>query len=244
MSVDAEAAHLASKGKTWANDVWHPGSQIRSRRRVRDLAEVYTHDREANAMLDLVAEMFPSVDDPENIDRTFLEPACGHGNFLVEILLRKLAYVTTNRYGTEQDFEYRLLRCFTSTYGIDILEANVVEARDRMRLVLQKHLAAQPVSVELLAAVDAVLETNIQRADTLGAAQEIELVEYQSVGDGCFLREWSPLQRPDDDGQLNLFSETSTQLVRDALPVHYTELAKTQATPKVRETRIAGGSDG
>lgn len=60
--------------------------QIKSRERVRDLAEVYTHKREVDAMLDLVAEMFPSQNDPSNTDRTFLEPACGSGNLLEEIL--------------------------------------------------------------------------------------------------------------------------------------------------------------
>lgn len=57
--------------------------QIKSRDRVRDLAEVYTHKREVDAMLDLVPGMFPSAADPGNTDRTFLEPACGSGNFLV-----------------------------------------------------------------------------------------------------------------------------------------------------------------
>lgn len=51
---------------------WH-------RNRVRDLAEVYTHHREVAAMLDLVPDMFPTDDDPDRHDRTFLEPAtrCG-----------------------------------------------------------------------------------------------------------------------------------------------------------------------
>jgi hypothetical protein len=66
---------------------------------VRDLAEVYTHEREVNAMLDLVPDMFPSAADTDNTDRAFLEPACGDGNFLVEILRRKLRYVTPRRCG-------------------------------------------------------------------------------------------------------------------------------------------------
>lgn len=220
-------ASTDGRGKVRADDIWHPGMQIRSRQRVRDLAEVYTHDREVNAMLDLVADMFPSADDPGNIDRTFMEPACGHGNFLVEILRRKLAHVTTDCYGTEEDFDYRLLRCFTSTYGIDIFEANVIEARDRLRMVLENHLAGQPVSVELLAAVDAVLDTNIQRADTLRDAQNIVVIEYKPVGDGCFLREWSYLE----ERELDLFSPEPE---RDVKPVHYTALAKeTAAVTKV-----------
>lgn len=99
----------ATAGVAWSED----GIQIRSRDRVRDLAEVYTHDREVNAVLDLVPSMFPSEDDPGNTDCSFLEPACGHGNFLVEILRRKLSFVTTSRYGSGENFEYRMLRCFS-----------------------------------------------------------------------------------------------------------------------------------
>lgn len=73
---------------------------IKTRERVRELAEVYTHKREVTAMLDLVADMFPSDADPGNIDRKFLEPAAGSGNFLEEILRRQLAYVTTPCIGT------------------------------------------------------------------------------------------------------------------------------------------------
>lgn len=72
--------------------------QIKSRQRVRDLAEVYTHEREVNAMLDLIPDMFPADSDATsrgNHDRTFLEPACGSGNFLEAILRRKLATVTS-----------------------------------------------------------------------------------------------------------------------------------------------------
>lgn len=48
--------------------------QIKHRNRVRDLAEVYTHEREVTAMLDMVSDMFPSAADPDNHDATFLEP--------------------------------------------------------------------------------------------------------------------------------------------------------------------------
>lgn len=55
---------------------------IKSKKRVRDLAEVYTAEREVRAMLDLVPDF--------SLKQTFLEPACGNGNFLIEILRRKL----------------------------------------------------------------------------------------------------------------------------------------------------------
>lgn len=206
--------------------------QVRSKERVRDLAEVYTHDREVTAMLDLVTDMFPSKDDPDNIDRTFLEPTCGHGNFLVAIIARKIQHVTVERYGEGPEFEYRMLRCFTSTYGIDIDEGNVLDSRERMFGVLDKHVrtAGVAVSQQFIDAVSTVLGTNVQRADTLADAATIELIEYKPVGDGCFLREWSVLQDPEQNEQLDLFTELGPEPRRDEKPVHYLELAVGDAT--------------
>lgn len=61
--------------------------QIKSKQRVADHGEVLTSEREVNAMLDLVEQ------ETERIDSRFLEPACGTGNFLAEILRRKLRIV-------------------------------------------------------------------------------------------------------------------------------------------------------
>ena len=54
--------------------------QIKSKDRVAEHGEVFTADREVEAMLDLVK------DETERIDSTFLEPACGEGAFLIKIL--------------------------------------------------------------------------------------------------------------------------------------------------------------
>ena len=62
----------------------HKIRQIKSKKRVADHGEVLTADREVNAMLDLVKQ------ETERVDSRFLEPACGDGNFLAEILRRKL----------------------------------------------------------------------------------------------------------------------------------------------------------
>jgi hypothetical protein len=61
--------------------------QVVSRKRVADHGEVYTAQREVNAMLDLVKH------ETERIESRFLEPACGTGNFLAEVLERKLRVV-------------------------------------------------------------------------------------------------------------------------------------------------------
>lgn len=200
--------------------------QIKSRERVRDLAEVYTHEREVNAMLDLVPDMFPSAQNSGNTDHTFLEPACGHGNFLVAILRRKLSYVTSQRYGRGERFEHRVLRCLASIYGIDICDDNVRDSRERMRSAIGTHvegqLGADGPTPGFAAAVEAVLATNVICEDSLADAAEIELVEYKAGSGSTFVREWS---RPLDPtaGEPNLFSPPPRF---DEVPVHYSELAR------------------
>ena len=204
--------------------------QIKSRDRVRDLAEVYTHEREVNAMLALVPDMFPSAQDPGNTDRTFLEPACGHGNFLVEILRRKLRFVTPQRYGRGERFEHRVLRCLASVYGIDICEENARDSRERMGVVIgahvEEHLGTDGPTAGFAAAVDVILATNVICADTLSEATDIELVAYEPGSGGTFIREWSRPLDP-DAREPNLLSLPPR---RDELPVHYSELA-CQAEP-------------
>lgn len=58
--------------------------QVKSRDRVAEHGEVFTAEREVKAMCDLVGNMC------DDYSKRFLEPACGDGNFLAEILSRKL----------------------------------------------------------------------------------------------------------------------------------------------------------
>ena len=100
--------------------------QIKSKQRVAAHGEVFTAEREVNAMLDLVKQ------ETERIDSRFLEPACGNGNFLAEIIRKKLQLVT-NHYKTSQaEWELYALLAVSSIYGIDILQDNVAECRERL----------------------------------------------------------------------------------------------------------------
>jgi hypothetical protein len=68
----------------------------------------------------------------ERIDSRFLEPACGTGNFLAEILIRKLRVVAL-RYGNVQlEYERNAVLAVSSLYGIDILADNIQVCRDRL----------------------------------------------------------------------------------------------------------------
>ena len=97
--------------------------QVRSRQRVADHGEVFTGEREVNAMLDLVEQ------ETERIDSRFLEPACGTGNFLAEILRRKLRVVAARYRRGRLDYERYGVLAVSSIYGIDILEDNVIACR-------------------------------------------------------------------------------------------------------------------
>lgn len=100
--------------------------QTRSRQRVSDHGEVFTSKREVNAMLDLVKN------ETERIDSRFLEPACGHGNFIAEILERKLNVVEEKYKRSQFEFERNGILAVSSIYGIDLLPDNIKEARERL----------------------------------------------------------------------------------------------------------------
>ncbi len=108
-------------------------TQVKSKERVANHGEVFTADREVNAMLDLVKQ------ESERIDSRFLEPACGNGNFLAEVLKRKLN-VVGDRYGKSQlEYERYAVIAVSSIYGIDILEDNAQECRDRLFKIFDKN---------------------------------------------------------------------------------------------------------
>lgn len=99
---------------------------IRSKERIEKFGEVFTSEREVNAMLDLVSN------ETARIESRFLEPACGSGNFLIEVIKRKM-FVTKERYGRHQpDFERYAFVAASSVYGIDLLEDNVQECWRRI----------------------------------------------------------------------------------------------------------------
>ena len=101
-------------------------SSVISKQRVSDHGEVFTGRREVVAMLDLVKQ------ETERIESRFLEPACGNGNFLAEILERKLR-VVERRYGKSQlEYERHAVLAVASIYGIDKLEDNATECRQRL----------------------------------------------------------------------------------------------------------------
>lgn len=132
--------------------------QIKSKKRVADHGEVFTAEREVNAMLDLVKQ------ETERIDSRFLEPACGDGNFLAEILRRKLAVVRRKYQKSPFDYERNAVLAVSSIYGVDLLTDNVVICRDRLFQIWDKEYTSvckKEANDQAREAVRVILDGNI-----------------------------------------------------------------------------------
>ena len=90
--------------------------QVKSKDRVKNHGEVFTNEREVKAMLDLLQ--------PMTIEMTFLEPTCGNGNFVIEILRRKFDLCKKKK-------DY--ITALNSVFAIDILQDNIVECKQRVK---------------------------------------------------------------------------------------------------------------
>ncbi|MDD5023418.1 MAG: SAM-dependent DNA methyltransferase [Candidatus ainarchaeum sp.] len=108
------------------------GNQIKSKHRVANHGEVFTNEREVNGMLDLVKN------ETERLDSRFLEPACGTGNFLVAVLDRKLIILKQKYQKSQPEYEKYGVIVISSLYGIDLLEDNVEECRERLLKIFEK----------------------------------------------------------------------------------------------------------
>lgn len=142
--------------------------QTKSKQRVADHGEVFTAEREVKAMCDLVKE------ETERIESRFLEPACGNGNFLAEVLSRKLA-VVKSRYGeTLSEYEKYSVLAVTSLYGVELLSDNTAECRARLFAIWNEAYTAnnaQAADDECRKAVQFILKKNILCGDALTLQQ-------------------------------------------------------------------------
>jgi len=157
--------------------------QVVSKQRVADHGEVYTAKREVNAMLDLVKE------ETERIDSRFLEPACGTGNFLVEILNRKMEVVHRKHAKNRYEYDLASAQAVSSMYGVELLQDNVVTCRNRLLDqyldTYRQHQHAEATS-ELIRCICFLLKKNILCGDALtmlqSDGQPITFCEWTFIG--------------------------------------------------------------
>jgi hypothetical protein len=216
-------------------------TQVKSKKRVADHGEVYTATREVNAMLDLVKQ------ETERIESRFLEPACGNGNFLIEVLARKLARIAA-RYGNSgaaadnrMEYERYSVSAIASLYGIDILKDNVLECRARLYNYFTSlyidHFGLYR-NDGLPAAVKYILNRNIVWGDalTLQTADEppapIVFSEWSLLMGGMVKRRdfsFFELLYHSENNSMPLFSDIGEDIfipnpVKEFPPVHYLKI--------------------
>lgn len=146
-----------------------PEQQVKSKSRVTAHGEVFTAQREVKAMCDLVKT------ETERIESRFLEPACGNGNFLAEVLSRKLAVVKKRYDKSPFDYQRYSVQAVMSLYGVELLPDNAAECRVRLFALWDKeYTAAVKNRAEELCreAVRYILEKNILCGDALSMLQE------------------------------------------------------------------------
>lgn len=138
--------------------------QIKSRKRVQEHAEVFTAEREVNAMLDLVQS------ECERPESTFLEPACGEGNFTVKILERKLTSIMKT---DPENYTHLALVALSGIYAIELLEDNVKIARQRMFDTFVNFSKAMHLNVpdSYFKVAEHIIEKNFVNGNTLTGLQ-------------------------------------------------------------------------
>lgn len=210
-------------------------NQIVSRKRVVDHGEVFTAVREVKAMLDLVKQ------ETLRIDSRFLEPACGKGAFLAEVLRRKLGVVEARYAKSPVEYERYAILAISSIYGIDILEDNILDCRKELLSIFNTEYEAAlkcQCNSECLQSAQFILEKNIIWGDALtlkrvdAPDKPIVFSEWSAVNGKMLKRRdfaFSNLLNCSTEG-LPLFSDTGENVwlpvpVREFPITHYLKIA-------------------
>lgn len=160
--------------------------QVKSKKRVADHGEVFTAEREVKAMCDLVK------DECERIDSRFLEPACGNGNFLAEILTRKLAVCKRLYKKSASEYEKYSFLAVSSLYGVELLKDNAEECRERLYKIWEKEyksVCKNEQNGDMKKAIRFLLERNILCGNALSLMQVDEF--GNDTKDFITFSEWS-----------------------------------------------------
>lgn len=230
---------------------WDDGL-VKSTERVKDAGEVFTPFNIIEDMLDLLPadawEVHPS--------KTFLEPSCGNGRFLVVALYRKINRIQTSSI-TSSQIPVLALEALASIYGIDISEDNVLghigEEHDGARGRLVKHfnhlldeLNVAEKRDELTACAKWIVDHNVIVGNMLPTdskgkptnRDEMPFLDYvwepESSSVEIFKTDWLQIQENsrEDDGALNLNFGTSEEPVYAGPALNLHSANKVVWTPK------------
>lgn len=116
-----------------------PSNIERSDERIKQTGEVFTPAPLVNELLDRIPREVWS-----NPEKTFLDPACGDGNFLVEVLRRKIAHGSSPT------------QALSTTYGVELMPDNAEACRHRLLEIAGDTPEHQEIVTRNIACADAL----------------------------------------------------------------------------------------
>lgn len=136
---------------------------MENKKRIKDYGEVFTQKKEVDSILNLVKN------ETLNLESRFLEPACGDGNFLVEILSRKISILNSRFKKDKIDFERNSIIALSSLYGIDILSDNIEKLNIRLLDIFIKNYQDNfgEINPDFLKSIKYILKKNLKFGDAL-----------------------------------------------------------------------------
>lgn len=179
--------------------------QIKDKDRVKNFGEVYTNQREVNAMLDMIK------DEIGNINSRVLEPSVGTGNFLIEILKRRLDIIENKCQNNQYKYEYYNFIAISTIYGVDIQEDNILECRQRLFkyfLNNYNYLFDKNVSKDFINSIKCVLDSNIIHGNTLEG--NFIVPEWEIVNEDIIKKDYKMsdiINRPDDNNPIKIYDQ-------------------------------------
>ena len=129
---------FAVEAKTYElQEITESTELIKSKERVQNHGEVFTPKWMVQKMLSE-----PAIQEKiRDVHATFLEPSAGEGAFLVEILHQRLTYL--DQQVSKTNWPKQAIWALMSIYGIELLQDNLLKARDAMLEVISNHYQAK-----------------------------------------------------------------------------------------------------
>ena len=143
----------------------NPNAQ--SKERVNKFGEVFTTPWLASDMCDMLERENP---DAFEIDKTFLEPTCGEGVFVLEILRRKFA-----RCKKRADYTTAL----KSVYAMELQADNVAVTIRNVEQLCREHF--KPTKEELQIISDHVIQADSLKILRMMADEQLKETHYETT---------------------------------------------------------------
>lgn len=172
-SIDSE--HVADirreHGESQTQEDKFETRSINNEERVKSKGEVFTPAKVVTQMLDMLEKESPEAF--ADVNKTFLDPTCGNGQFLVQILDRKLKLVDQLTADASDDEKETLaLMALATTYGVDIMPDNIKEARARLLDIWKDFITPRLGRAPNVEKANDILSKNVISGDFLAGTEE------------------------------------------------------------------------